>query len=100
MTSFTPHPIRNWSARTGGALWDDALELAVARIKTCAGEQTVVYSAGFGQRNEEISTYITFVLNCNFAENDLLLPPPVQETERTDGRRTSGRLSGAGHRKD
>ncbi len=31
MTSFTPHPIRKRSARTGGGLQDDALELAVAR---------------------------------------------------------------------
>ncbi len=64
MTSFTQRLIRKRSARTGGGLRDYALELAVARIQTCAGEQTVVYSAGFGQRNEEISTYITFLPNC------------------------------------
>ncbi len=38
MTSFTPHPIRKLCVRTGGGLWDDALELAVARIQTCAGK--------------------------------------------------------------
>jgi hypothetical protein len=70
MTSFTPHPIRKWSARTGGGLLDDALELAVARIQTCAGEQTVVYSASFGQSNEQISMFITFLPNCKFAENE------------------------------
>jgi hypothetical protein len=85
----TPLPIRKRSARTGGGLRDDALELAVARI--CAGEQTVVYSAGFGQLNEEISTFMTVLPDCELAENDLLSPPPAQETERTEGRRTSGR---------
>jgi hypothetical protein len=58
MTSFTPHPIRKRSPRTGGGLRGDALELAVARIQTCAGEQTVVYSAGFGPSNEEMGTFI------------------------------------------
>ncbi len=80
MTSFTPHPIRKRSAQTGGGLRNDALELAVARIQTCAGEQTVVYSAGFGQRNEEISMFITFLPKCEFAENGHLSPPPAQET--------------------
>ncbi len=79
MTSFTPHPIRKRSARTGRWLRDDALELAVARNQTCAGEQTVAYSAGFGQRNEEIGASITFLPNCKFAESEHLSPPPVQE---------------------
>ncbi len=105
MTSFTPHPIRKRSARTGGGLRDaalSALDLAVARIQTCAGERTVVYSAGFGQHrdNEEIGTFITFLPKCKFAENEHLSPPPTQEMERTDGRRTPGRSSGAGRRKD
>ncbi len=76
-------------------LW---LELAV--VRTCAGEQTVVYSAGFGQRNEEISMFKTVLPNCELAENEHLSPPPAQETERTEGLRTSGRSSGAGRRKD
>ncbi len=81
-----------------GGLLDDALELAVAR--TCAGEQTVVYSAGFGPSDEEISMFLTVLLNCKLAENEHLSPPPVQETELTEGQRTSGRSSGAGRRKD
>jgi hypothetical protein len=69
MTSFTQHPIRKRSALTarGGGVQDDALELAVTRIQTCAGEQTVVYSAGFGQRNEEnryVSNFLTEVRVC------------------------------------
>jgi hypothetical protein len=84
----------------GGGLRDYAQELAVARIQTCAGEQTVVYSAGFRPRNEEISTFVTFLPICKCAENEHLSPPLAQETERTDGRRTSGRSSGAGRRKD
>jgi hypothetical protein len=66
MTSVTPHLIKKLSERTGGGLRDDALELAIARIQTCAGEQTVVYSAGFGQHNEAINRFITFLLNCKF----------------------------------
>ncbi len=46
------------------------------------------------------ATKITVLPNCELAENDLLSPPPAQETERTEGRRTSGRSSGAGRRKD
>jgi hypothetical protein len=91
---FYPHPIKKLSARAGGGLRDDALELAVARIQTCAGQQTVVYSADFGQHNEEIGMFITFLPKCKFAENEHLSPPPAQETELTDGRRTSGRSSG------
>ncbi len=43
-----------------------------------------------------------YVYNClaKLDENDLLSPPPAQETEHTEGRRTSGRSSGAGRRKD
>ncbi len=69
-------------------------------IETGACNQTVVYSAGVGPRNEEIGTFITVLPNCELAENDLLSPPPAQETERTEGWRTSGRSSGAGRRKD
>jgi hypothetical protein len=59
-------------------------------IETGAGNQTVVYSAGFGQSNEEISTFITFLPNCELAVNEHLSPPPAQETERMEGQRTSG----------
>ncbi len=90
----------HWLTGGLGGPRDDALELAVARIQTCAGEQTVVYLAGFGQRNEEIGMLITFLPKCEFVENEHLSPSPAQETERTDGRRASGRSSGAGRRKD
>ncbi len=94
------HPIRKRNAQTGGGLRDDALELAVAR--TCASEQTVIYSASFGPRNEEICTFISVLPNCELPEleNEHLLPPPAQVTERTEGLRTSGRSWGAGRRKD
>jgi hypothetical protein len=38
----------------------------------------------------KIGTFTTILLNCKFAENEPLSPPPVQETERRDGQRTSG----------
>jgi hypothetical protein len=33
-------------------------------IETGEGQETVIYPAGFGQRNEEICTFITVLLNC------------------------------------
>jgi hypothetical protein len=54
----------------------------------------------FRAAHEEISTFITCMLNCELAENELLSPPPAQDMERTEGRRTSGRSSGAGRPKD
>jgi hypothetical protein len=54
----------------------------------------------FGPRDEEIGSFITVMPNCELAENDHLSPPLAQETERTVGRRTAGRSSGAGRRKD
>jgi hypothetical protein len=47
-------------------------------IETGAGKQRVVYSAFFGPRNEEISTFINVLPNCELAENEHLLSPPVQ----------------------
>ncbi len=43
-------------------------------IETGAGKQTVVYSAGFGPRDEEICTFITVLPNCELAENEHLSP--------------------------
>ncbi len=45
-------------------------------------------------------TFTTVLPNCELAENELLSPPPAQETERKEGWRTPGRSSGAGRRKD
>jgi hypothetical protein len=83
-----------------GGLVESACHQSYIKTGTSAGNQTVVYSACFGLRNDKISKFITVWPNCELAENELLSPPPAQETERKELPRTSGRSSGADRRKD
>jgi hypothetical protein len=49
------------------------------------------------RRNRYVQVYNDLA---ELAENDLFSPAPAQENKSTEGRRTSGRASGAGRRKD